>query len=129
MSKDGNSVLKEEEVQPSVPISETNETELPTPPPVNSSNLPSKNVNQIHRPDKLADSKILPNQTNTLEVSRNVQHSDKSLSTQVTNEVWLTNSQNTDQTRLPNTGTKNSYLYIIFGLVLGLHILIARKKL
>ncbi len=129
MSKDGNSVLKEEEVQPSVPISETNETELPTPPPVNSSNLPSKNVNQIHRPDKLADSKILPNQTNTLEISRNVQHSEKSLSTQEKNEVWVTASQNTDQTRLPNTGTKNSYLYIIFGLVLGLHILIARKKL
>ncbi|HFR3775493.1 TPA: LPXTG cell wall anchor domain-containing protein, partial [Streptococcus suis] len=124
MSKDGNSVLKEEEVQPSVPISETNETELPTPPPVNSSNLPSKNVNQIHRPDKLADSKILPNQINTLEISQNVQHSE-----QVKNEVWLINSQNTDQTRLPNTGTKNSYLYIIFGLVLGLHILIARKKL
>ncbi|WP_153048171.1 LPXTG cell wall anchor domain-containing protein, partial [Streptococcus suis] len=69
------------------------------------------------------------NQTNTLEISRNVQHSEKSLSTQEKNEVWVTASQNTDQTRLPNTGTKNSYLYIIFGLVLGLHILIARKKL
>ncbi|HEM6309699.1 TPA: LPXTG cell wall anchor domain-containing protein [Streptococcus suis] len=64
-----------------------------------------------------------------MEISRNVQHSEKSISTQEKNEVWVTTSQNTDQTRLPNTGTKNSYLYIIFGLVLGLHIFIARKKL
>lgn len=114
-----------------MPISETNETEHPTPPPVNSSNLPSKNVNHILRPDKQAESTALPYQTNTLEISQNVQHSEqiKSLSTQVKNEVWLINSQNTDQTRLPNTGTKNSYLYIIFGLVLGVHILKARKKL
>lgn len=125
---DGVASPVKEEVQPSVPISETNEIEHLTPPPVNSDNLPSKDVIQIHRPDKQAESIALPNQTYTLEFSRNVQHSEKSLSTQEKNEVWVTTSQNTDQTRLPNTGTKNSYMYIILGIALGLSGFKARKK-